>query len=509
MKTIIKLLFILVCLGRISTKAQTNLNSTPFCFGNPQSIANMHFYTRAHSTDFEQDGDLDVVIYDSTLQVLKVFLNNGTGSFPTSLTQTITNVIDITIGQLAGGDYFTDIAVLQLDGTIQVFKNTSSSTTVASIASYTVLPPPTSVPVSQASSIDAIDYNNDYNDDLFITYYYHPSTPYFYRYFGYTNNTAGGFNLETIIGNIFTSYSINYTGDCSVVFGDLNSDGYKDAVFTSSQISALSAEVQTTGYMSLFAGTPVVQSLLSTTILASLTDMRIEDYNNDYKLDIGMYAQGYGFSVFEGNGGTTPTFTETAIMNPSAQGRKYLWKDLNNNNKNEFLSVDKVSDKIYINEGDSSVAQFKSNQHIIITASSGGSSANFIIADFDGNGLNDILTSGDYNYSGDVSLMKNYSYSFSTYSNHSGIICGASPVTLSVQTYTNITATYAWNTAPVQTTYSASVNAPNTYSAIVSFTPEAGATCSINSDSLSITYINSTLPNFTVTPQSNPFCMKC
>ncbi len=498
-----------MCLGHISTKGQTNLNSTPFCFGNPQMIANMQFCTRAYSTDFEHDGDLDVVIYDTLQHVLKVFLNNGTGSFPTSLTQNVPNVIDITIGQLAGGDYFTDIALLKLDGTIQVFKNTSASTTAASIASYTVLPPPTSVPVTQASSIDAIDYNGDYNDDLFVTYYYQMSTVTHYRYFGYTNNTAGGFNLETTIGNIFTSYSINYMGDCSVVFGDLNSDGYKDAVFTSSQISAISVEVHTTNFASVFTPTPpTVQTLLSTTIPVSLTDMRIEDYNNDYILDVGMYAQGYGFSVFEGNGATTPIFTETAIINPPGQGYKYLWKDLNNDGKNEFLSIDKTSEKIYINKGDSSAAQFNSNQDTITSSTSGGSSANFIIADFDGNGLNDILTSGDYNFTGDVSLIKNYSYTFKTTANHGGIVCGASPVALSVKTSTLITnPSYVWSPSS-QTTATISTTNATTHYATITYTPEAGATCSITSSPLTVTFIAGTLPSFTVTPQANPFCTK-
>ena len=486
---------------------QTNLNSSPFCFGNPQSIANMSFYTRAYSTDFEHDGDLDVVICDTVQHELKVFLNNGTGSFPTSLTQTITNVYDITIGQLVGSDNFTDIAVLQLDGTIKVFKNTSSSTTTASIASYTVLPPPALVPVTLVSSIDAIDYNNDYNDDLFVTYYSQVSVVTNYRYFGYTNS-SGTFTLEPNIGIVPFVPSLVSADSCSVVFGNLNIDGFKDAVFSSGRTNSPSVHVQTTNYNTLFSILPTPQTITISTLAGPITDMRIEDYNNDSYLDIGIFAQGHGFSVFNGNGQPTPTFTETFIINPPSQGGKYLWKDLNNNGKNEFLSVDKVSDKISINEGDSLAAKFKSNQHIITTATSGGSSANFIIADFDGNGLNDIITSGDYNYGGEVSLIKNYSYSFKITSDHGGIVCGSAPVTLSVQTYTNLPATYAWNTATVQTSYTASINAPGSYSAIVSFTPESGATCSINSDSLNITYINGTLPIFTITPQANPFCMK-
>jgi gliding motility-associated-like protein len=508
MKTTIKWLFILVCLGHISTKAQTNLSSTPFCFGNPQSIANSSFYTRAYPVDFEQDGDLDVVICDTVQHELKVFLNNGTGSFPTSLTQTITNVFDITIGQLVGVDTFTDIAVLKLDGTIEVFKNTSSSTTTASIASYTLLPPPSLAPVTLVSSIDAIDYNNDYTDDLFVTYYSQVSTITNYRYFGYTNSTSnpGSFTLESLVGYVPFVTSLVSADSCSVVFGDLNNDGYKDAVFSSGQTSSPSVQAQTTYNTSLFNGTPTIQTLTISTLAGPLTDMRIEDYNNDYIIDIGIYAQGYGFSVFKGNGQITPTFTETFVINPPSQGGKYLWKELNNDGKNEFLSVDKVSDKISINEGDSSAAQFKSNQQIITFSL--GSSANFIVADFDGNGLNDILTSGDYNYSGDVSLIKNYSYTFKTTSNHGGIVCSSNPVTLSVNTTTRITnPSYLWSPTN-QTTPAITTTIATVHYATITYTPEAGATCSITSIPFTVTFIAGTLPNFTITPQTSTICLQ-
>ena len=108
-------------------------------------------------------------------------------------------------------------------------------------------------------------------------------------------------------------------------------------------------------------------------------------------------------------------------------------------------------------------------------------------------------------------LIKNYSYSYlqaSTVSNNGGIVCSSNPVTLSVNTTSLITnPSYVWSPTN-QTTPAITTTSVTTHYATITYTPEAGATCSITSTPFAVTYTTGTLPSFTITPQANPFCMK-
>lgn len=504
MKKIIALIVTIwsFCSGAIN--AQINPVGT-FCFGSPNLIGANHLYSRSHAIDFDGDFDMDIVVYDKSTFELKVFLNNGLGLFPSSLTQTISTVADITVGDLAG-NYLPDIAVLQNNGIVQLFKNTSATSLPAMVSYTTIMPPTTGATITTAASIDAINYNSDAYIDLFITYFYQPSTQVFGRYCGLTNNGLGGFNLETMIGNIGGGNALSTSYGIKASFGYTNADFFLDAAFSYSTSTNTSTEAQETNASSLFTTTGINPTNL-TLAVSPITDMRIENYDGLGNADVGVFSKGNGFFVF--NSPLTNTIQSIPAVNPLIQGSKYLWKDLNNDLNNEFITLNSPGGAIYINKGMTGNLQFGTTLYTYSDPSTtAGNMANFVVEDFDGNGLKDILISGDYSSTGELRLIKNYSYTFKTTSNHGGIICGASPVTLSVQSYSNISASYAWNTLPSQTTATASVNAPNTYSTIVNFIPEAGATCSINSLPLAITYINSSLPSFTPTPQSNPFCVK-
>jgi gliding motility-associated-like protein len=506
MKTTIKWLLILMCLGHISIKAQTNLNSLPFCFRNPQHImpngAN-NWFSRPYHTDFDSDGDEDIVIYNLDSLKLFVYLNNGTGAFPTSVTTpTINNIVDITIGNLIGNDMSKDVALLQNDGSILLFKNTSLTTSTASIASYSILTPPSSYTVTKALSIDAKDYDNVNGDDLFVTYFYQTgSTPLFGKYCGFTNNGVGGFTLESLIGNIALSNSFTYADNIKTTFGNTNGDGYLDAIFSHTFVAA---EVQETNNGSLFSTTILPTNLTSPYL--PISDVQVENYDGLGNDDVGINSRGNNFATYSS---PVTSSTLTPIITPTMPVDKYLWSDLNNDGKNEFVALNDTTYQFYINAGTASFAQFGNTQYNIDALNE--IPVNFMIADFDNNGLNDIVTCGDLNSSGILSIIKNYSYSYlqmQTVSNHGGIVCSSNPVTLSVNTTTWITnPSYVWSPSS-QTTSSIVTTNATTYYATITYTPEAGATCSITSTPYTVTYTTGTLPNFTITPQTNTVCLQ-
>ncbi len=510
MKNNKRILLALLSFISIVGVAQNNLNAGGFCFGIEQKIDSNHIYSKVISTDFDGDGDNDLVAYDSTVNKLKVYINDGIGNFINPIVQPIYNVADITVGNLVGADSKPDIAVLQLNGDIFLYKNTST-TLVASmtITANTFAPPVGTNSVTIAATIDAVDYNFDNNVDLFVSYYNQfLIQPIVYKYLGYTNNAvAGTFTLQPNTGTV--GFIASNMSDCKVALADLNKDNLTDAVFTSYQPIGMSALVIYSVGGNLFSGSINSLTLTSTNIFVPLTDMKIEDYNADGNLDVGIYAKGKGFSVFKGNGLPTLVFTEQFIINPASQGETYLWKDMDGDGINDFLSSYKSRVKIYINKG-------QTYPNFVLTQDSispilGSTPSSFIIDQFDKNSLQDIVVSGDYGSSGNLRLIKNYSYPYpqaSTVSNNGGIVCSGSPVTLSVKTTSLITnPSYVWSPTN-QTTPAITTTSATTHYATITYTPEAGATCSITSVPYMVTYTTGTLPIFTITPQANPFCMK-
>lgn len=512
MKNNKRILLALLSFISIIGVAQTNLNAGGFCFGKPQHIMSdsaNNWFSRPYHTDFDSDGDEDIVIYNLDSLKLFIYLNNGTGTFPTTVTTpTLSNIVDITIGNLIGNDMSKDIALLQTNGSILIYKNTSLTTSTASIASYSALAPPANYSVTQALSIDAKDYDNINGDDLFVTYFYQTgSTPLFGKYCGYTNDGVGGFTLESLIGNIALGNSFTYADNIKTTFGNTNSDGYLDAVFSYSIIAGVAAEVQESnggGY--LFNSSPIVNTINLTTPYSPIADVQVANYDGLGNDDVGINSTGNGFAVYNS---PLLTSTLTSVISPTIQGAKYAWTDLNNDGKNEFIALAAASYQFYINVGTATFAQFGTTQYNIDALNK--IPVNFMIADFDNNGLNDIVTSGNLTSSGILSIIKNYSYSYlqaSTVSNNGGIVCSSNPVTLSVNTTSLITnPSYVWSPTN-QTTPTITTTSATTHYATITYTPEAGATCSVTSVPYTVTYTTGTLPSFTFTPQANPFCMK-
>lgn len=162
--------------------------------------------------DFDGDGDIDIVVGDSTSAQISLLINNGDGTFQSEVTQATT--AGVIPGRLSVADFNNDgiddiFAISAASGTGQVLLGDSSGTfTLGSTAAY-------SVAISSVNSATG-DFNNDGKQDLII-------------------NTNSGNVIKFLAGNgdgtFATATNFTAAGNHNgIKVGDVNGDGNLDIV---------------------------------------------------------------------------------------------------------------------------------------------------------------------------------------------------------------------------------------------------------------------------------------
>ncbi|HEY4787184.1 MAG TPA: T9SS type A sorting domain-containing protein, partial [Bacteroidales bacterium] len=347
--------------------------------------------------DYNNDGFLDILstAYTDTSSILKIYKNNGDGTFSEGTCISIT-------GQSFGSAQWIDY---NNDGLIDILLTGNCNTYYSEITptilknngdgSFTELTE-TSFPSVYASSEAWGDYNNDGLGDIIIVGHILNAEDTLPRI--YKNNGNGTFTKQTVV--------LKGIGYFPVAWGDMNKDGSLDILIA----DTISNNVFLRIYINDGNGNFIEKSNNLQINIGWGSAMVLGDYNNDGLLDILLSGQDsnadWVTKIYKNNG--DETFSEvTGISLPSVQYSSLTWGDYNHDGlldvlisgyflENTYDWVPKT--RIYKNNGDET---FSEQSNIYLPGIIGNSTW----GDYDNDGLLDILIGSNiYKNIGEYSL---------------------------------------------------------------------------------------------------------
>ncbi len=299
-------------------------------------------------SDFDNDGDQDLVIYGNSAGTFKSKIYRNDGNFNFSEAQI--SLPNASGGEIRWGDYNNDnkkdLLFSADNGGVpgnfsRIYKNNNNQT-----FTDIQIPLPTNQS-NEGSGLSSIwsDLNNDGLLDVITKGYFSPCN-YFFRVF--QNNGGDSFT---------EAFSFTGTDNGRIVSGDVDNDGLKDIAFQGfsycNNPQGLTRILKNQGnftFTDLNAGLPGVLGIPN-----------FVDFNNDGKLDIfvcGRVSGGQTAKLFINN---LPTgYTESPIQFPVGE---YFteWHDFDSDGfKDVFFSVDTVF-KIFKNNGGTSITEMAHN----------------------------------------------------------------------------------------------------------------------------------------------------
>ncbi len=278
-------------LGTISRVYKNNGNNS-FTWVESISLTGV-FYSSASWADYDNDGDLDLLIAGQNLSIgliTKIYRNDGNNTFTE---QTTINLKPVYRGSLAWGDYnndgLLDILLTGLDGVTSAARNISILYKNNGEGSFTEQ---TGIELTDVglSSVSWGDYDNDGYLDILLT----GSTGYMPDYKPVTKifHNNGNNSFTELSGSSIIGVSMS-----SAEWGDYNNDGYLDIMITGFSESNLEFRI----YLNDGAGR--FHELTALDIPgAYFCNTSSADYDSDGDLDI----------LFTGN---TGTFTSQIYRN--------------------------------------------------------------------------------------------------------------------------------------------------------------------------------------------------
>jgi hypothetical protein len=329
--------------------------------------------------DYDNDGDLDILLTGSPGGVSRVYRNDGGGAF----TDISAGLMSLDGGSVAWGDYDNDgdldILLTGHPGVSKLYRNDGGVFTDISAALTGVY----------SSSVAWGDYDNDGDLDILLT--------------GDTGSTqVSKVYRNDAAGSAFTDVGAGLTAvdSSSVAWGDYDNDGDLDILLTGYTGSTQVSKV----YRNDGGGT-------FTDISAALTGVRISsvawgDYDNDGDLDIlltGWDGGGQVSKVYRNDGTpASPEFTDIAAVLTGVYGGSVAWGDYDSDGDLDILltgvGAESSVSKVYRNDTPAGFTDIGAG----LTDVSWGSAA---WGDVDNDDDLDILLTGNY---GDWAVSKVY-----------------------------------------------------------------------------------------------------
>lgn len=273
------------------------------------------YYEDMGVSDFNSDGNTDIVLADYGGGNVSVMFGNGTGNFAVP--------VDYYIG---GNIWALRIADFNHDGTkdIAALGQSTSSITILSGGAQGTFTSMVGYPfVGDPGAVDAVDLNNDNYPDLVINYSVTATT----------NSLAVMFGSATGFGAPVNYSSPFYSHFGSIVHGDFNADNYPDIAMSGLATTSIAVMLgSSTGALS----TPVLYNAGNG---SNPYTMVTSDINNDGKTDLVVASLSSGQLIYLGSGTGTFAPAITLITNSSAFVGRTLAEDMNGDGKPDLIST--------------------------------------------------------------------------------------------------------------------------------------------------------------------------
>jgi len=325
--------------------------------------------------DYDNDGDLDILLTGGPGYNTKIYRNNGNNTFTE---QTSILITGLTQSSVAWGDYDNDYDLDFLlsgwngdTGVSKIYKNNGSNT----FTEQTEI----SLPGVYNSSVAWSDFDKDGDLDCILA--------------GYDQNGESHTKIYWNVNLEFIEAGINLKGGQELAIADYNKDNYPDILIAGTDINGI-------GHMTLYEntndGTFTEQSDITLTAIIN-NSIAWGDYDNDGFLDILLagfkYPEGSVSKIYKNNGGNSFTEQTEIILSGISEGAA-AWGDYDNDGFIDILlsgrdsNFDRVS-KIFKNNGNNS---FTEQTYILLT---GVYRSSIAWGDYDNDNDLDILLTGE------------------------------------------------------------------------------------------------------------------
>ncbi len=452
-----------------SFKAQEFLNYANLCFAKMDSIQLFTQWSRPVALDFDKDGEMDFAIINKANDSLQIFFNDGFAKFTTipSLNIYIGNSgKDLCVADF-NGDTYADIATIDAQGDMTVFKNLSG-TAIMLINTFT-----NSVnPNLQSFRIEAADFNNDSQIDIIGTGKDFTTK----RFLVYTFQNLGSFSFNAM--NSFTVMAghtiLNNTPELPLAIADFNGDSYNDFIIGTDDNSDTLEIYKNLGSTAIGFAPPIIYlEPLGTPVQY----IKTADYDGDSKTDFAIAAQG-GFSINKNTGSLMFT---NLYSNSTAFGIRFEIKDIDSDAYPDLVIVDYSGSFKVLRGTNPKGYPFGVNTFFFV-----GKGYRFLLENFDSNNIPDFVFAGDADYPY-LTNFRNFTFNLSTtIISTNTVICSSTPVNFVVSNSDPYPGVFTWYPGPViGANYSATT--AGTYNAVFSYTlPPGYGKCYLYSDTLDI-----------------------
>ena len=345
-------------------------------FAPPQNLdlQNLEKSLTTYPTDFDNDGDLDILLADSELTSLIVWYeNDGQGNFgePKSLTSQYLAFPYVIYPSDLDGDGYPDIIVgndFQLTGEILWYRNDRQGGVEAPRTITTLVIGP--------ADLRTADLDGDGDQDVLSAFSFYENQTWLHRVAWYENDGQGNFGEQQIIASYDNEYS-------SVYPADIDGDGDLD-VITAAEFSYRIAWYENDG-LGNFGGRQTI-----TTKVERPTSVTAADLDGDGDQDVlSSSFQDYKIAWYENDG--QGKFGEQKLISKQAVRTRFATvADLDGDGDQDILSA---SDRLiawYENDGQGSfgeqraVARIDFNSDFIATADFDGDQDLDVLVDADG-----------------------------------------------------------------------------------------------------------------------------
>jgi PKD repeat protein len=323
-------------------------------------------YSSAAWGDYDNDGDLDIILSGS--YTTKIYKNNGNNTFSE---QTGISIIGIASGSVNWGDYDNDG---DLDILLTGWGNNDQNAIYRNNGDNTFTAQTSIFPRVAQSSAAWGDYDNDGDLDFILT------------------GLSGAGQLSKIYrnngDNSFTEQNgivLSGVVESAVTWGDYDNDGDLDILVTGSSNYLIISQIYRNNGDNTFTWQEDI-----TLVGVENGSTAWGDYDNDGDLDIlltGTTISGDTSIVYRNNNDNSFTL-QTSINLAGVSGSSVAWGDYDNDGDLDILLTGSGISRIYRNNGDNS---FSWQEDIALSGVKEGSAA---WGDYDNDGDLDILLTG-------------------------------------------------------------------------------------------------------------------